>query len=92
MPVTTFLDELRLIVGADHVLDADVDRFGYSYDYSFLPLVPARKPDLVVTDCASCGGALKHLASHFQDDPLWRDRAAEASGGRFEAMHISQVL
>ncbi|WP_306598870.1 FAD-binding oxidoreductase [Geothrix sp. 21YS21S-2] len=48
MPVTTLLDELRLIVGQDHVLDGEVDRFGYSYDSSFLPLVPARKPDLVV--------------------------------------------
>ena len=35
--------------------------------------------DLVVTDCASCGGALKHLASHFREDPLWRDRASAFS-------------
>jgi glycolate oxidase len=42
------LEALRRIVGAEHVLDSDLDRFGYSYDSSFLPLVPAQKPDLVV--------------------------------------------
>jgi glycolate oxidase len=40
--------QIRDIVGADHLLDSDLDRFGYSYDASFLPLVPASKPDLVV--------------------------------------------
>ncbi|BDU74506.1 FAD-binding oxidoreductase [Mesoterricola silvestris] len=48
MSVTTLSDELRLIVGRDHVLDGEVDRFGYSYDSSFLPLVPAPRPDVVV--------------------------------------------
>ena len=42
------LDELRQVVGAEHVLDSGMDRFGYAYDASFLPLVPARLPDLVV--------------------------------------------
>ncbi|MDR3673830.1 MAG: FAD-linked oxidase C-terminal domain-containing protein [Holophaga sp.] len=41
-------EALRRIVGAEHVLASDLDRFGYSYDSSFLPLVPAQKPDLVV--------------------------------------------
>jgi glycolate oxidase iron-sulfur subunit len=35
--------------------------------------------DVVVTDCASCGGALKHLATHFQADPQWSERAAAFS-------------
>jgi glycolate oxidase iron-sulfur subunit len=35
--------------------------------------------DLVVTDCASCGGTLKHLAGWFAGDPDWRDRAAAFS-------------
>jgi glycolate oxidase len=42
------LDELRGCVGAEHVLDSDLDRFGYSYDSSFLPLLPPHRPDLVV--------------------------------------------
>ncbi len=40
--------EIRRIVGTDNVLDSDLDRFGYSYDASFIPLLPASKPDLVV--------------------------------------------
>jgi len=40
--------KIRDIVGAAHVLDAELDLFGYSYDSSFVPLVPVNKPDLVV--------------------------------------------
>jgi glycolate oxidase iron-sulfur subunit len=35
--------------------------------------------DVVVSDCASCGGTLKHLASYFAHEPEWRDRAAAFS-------------
>ena len=35
--------------------------------------------DVVVCDCASCGGTLKHIASYFADDPQWKDRAAAFS-------------
>ncbi len=35
--------------------------------------------DLVIGDCASCGGTLKHLASFFQGDPLWEEPAASFS-------------
>lgn len=35
--------------------------------------------DIVVSDCASCGGTLKHMAAWFADDPLWRDRATAFS-------------
>ena len=48
LPALAILDELRAAVGAEHVLDAAVDRFGYSYDSSFLPLTPPRRPDVVV--------------------------------------------
>ncbi len=40
--------ELRNVVGKQNVLDSDLDRFGYSYDSSFVPLLPANKPDMVV--------------------------------------------
>jgi glycolate oxidase len=40
--------KIRAIVGKDHILDSDLNRFGYSYDSSFVPLWPANKPDLVV--------------------------------------------
>jgi glycolate oxidase iron-sulfur subunit len=35
--------------------------------------------DVIVTDCASCGGVLKHAAGYFVDDPDWKDRAAAFS-------------
>ena len=35
--------------------------------------------EVVVCDCASCGGALKHVASYFSADPEWKDRAAAFS-------------
>ncbi len=40
--------KIREIVGTENVLDSDLDLFGYSYDASFMPLLPANKPDLVV--------------------------------------------
>jgi glycolate oxidase len=40
--------KLRDIVGKEHALDSELNRFGYSYDSSFVPLLPANKPDLVV--------------------------------------------
>ena len=40
--------KIRDIVGTDHVLDSELNRFGYSYDSSFIPLLLANKPDLVV--------------------------------------------
>ncbi len=36
------------IVGKENVLDSELDCFGYSYDSSFVPLLPANKPELVV--------------------------------------------
>jgi len=35
--------------------------------------------DLVVSDCASCSSMLKHVAFYFDDDPIWKDRAADFS-------------
>jgi glycolate oxidase len=40
--------QLQTIVGAEHVLDGELDRFGYSYDSSFVPFDRAHQPDLVV--------------------------------------------
>jgi glycolate oxidase iron-sulfur subunit len=45
--------------------------------------------DLVVSDCASCGGTLKHVASWFADDPDWKDRAAAFSG---KVMDLTEYL
>ncbi len=40
--------KIRAIVGPENVLDSDLDRFVYSYDSSFVPLLPANKPEIVV--------------------------------------------
>lgn len=42
------LDEFSQIVGSKNILREDLDLFSYSYDASFLPLIPAAKPDLVI--------------------------------------------
>lgn len=45
--------------------------------------------DIVVSDCASCGGTLKHLGSFFAEDPEWKDRAAAFSR---KIMDLSEYL
>jgi glycolate oxidase len=40
--------KIRDVVGSENALDSELDRFGYSYDASFVPLAPASKPDIVV--------------------------------------------
>lgn len=48
MIASEIVQTIRDIVGSEYVLDSDLDRFGYSYDSSFVPLFPANLPDLVV--------------------------------------------
>jgi glycolate oxidase iron-sulfur subunit len=45
--------------------------------------------DIVVTDCASCGGTLKRLAGHFRGDPQWQERAAAFSA---KVMDLTEYL
>ena len=45
--------------------------------------------DLVVSDCASCGGTLKHVAAWFADDPVWKERAAAFSA---KVMDLTEYL
>lgn len=40
--------QLRAVVGAENALDSELDKFGYSYDSSFEPLLPAHVPEIVV--------------------------------------------
>ena len=41
-------EKIRAIVGEQNVLDGEIDRFGYSYDSSFVPLAAENRPDIVV--------------------------------------------
>jgi glycolate oxidase iron-sulfur subunit len=34
-----------------------------------------KEADIIVCDCASCSGTLKHVAAYFADDPAWKERA-----------------
>ena len=45
--------------------------------------------DLVVSDCASCSGTLKHVGTYLADDPEWKDRAAAFSK---KVMDLSEYL
>jgi glycolate oxidase iron-sulfur subunit len=45
--------------------------------------------DVVVSDCASCSGTLKHIGSYFDDDPVWKERAAVFSR---KAMDLTEDL
>lgn len=45
--------------------------------------------DVVISDCASCSGTLKHIASYLADDPEWKDRAEAFSK---KVMDLSEYL
>jgi len=45
--------------------------------------------DVIVSDCASCSGTLKHIGTFFADDPVWKERAAAFSG---KIMGLSEYL
>jgi glycolate oxidase iron-sulfur subunit len=47
------------------------------------------KADVIVSDCASCSGTLKHMAAYFADDPVWQERAAAFSR---KIMGLSEYL
>ena len=47
------------------------------------------KSDVIVSDCASCSGTLKHIGAYFIDDPVWKDRAAAFSQ---KIMGLSEYL
>ncbi|MDR3671856.1 MAG: FAD-linked oxidase C-terminal domain-containing protein [Holophaga sp.] len=88
MTLTGILDELRRAVGAEHVLDSGVDRFGYSYDASSLPLVPPSLPDLVVRPRTAGEVAAVMALAHAHGIPVTpRGAASGRSGGSvpFEA-------
>ena len=45
--------------------------------------------DIVVSDCASCSATLKHVGSYFDNDPVWKERAAVFSR---KAMDLTEYL
>ncbi|MCX7780258.1 MAG: FAD-binding protein [Negativicutes bacterium] len=75
-------EKLRAIVGTEHVLDANLDRFGYSYDSSFVPLLPANKPDVVVRPRTTAEvAAVMALANEHSIPVTPRGAASGRTGG-----------
>ncbi|HPX61030.1 MAG TPA: FAD-linked oxidase C-terminal domain-containing protein [Deltaproteobacteria bacterium] len=74
--------QLRSIVGPDHLLDSDIDRFGYSYDSSFVPFAEANKPDVILrpADTAQVSAIMK-LANHHAIPVTARGTASGRTGG-----------
>ncbi len=73
---------LRGIVGPENVLDSDLDRFGYSYDSSFVPLLPAKKPDLVVRPLTTQEVSQVMAVAHEHEIPVTpRGAASGRTGG-----------
>jgi len=58
--------QLSAIVGPDNLLDSEIDRFGYSYDSSFVPFSEQNKPDLIVrpADTAQVSAVMKLACEH----------------------------
>jgi len=52
-------------------------------------IVLFKEADVIVSDCASCSGTLKHIAKYFADDPEWKERAAAFSQ---KIMGLSEYL
>ena len=47
------------------------------------------KADIIVSDCASCSGTLKHMSTYFTNDSVWRERALAFSQ---KIMGLSEYL
>lgn len=62
--------QLLDIVGEDRFFDHDLDRFTYSYDGSFLPLVPPHLPDAVVQPVSTEEVAAILRVCHAHDVPV----------------------
>lgn len=76
------VEKFRAIVGHEHVLTSDLDRFGYSYDSSFVPLLPANKPEVVVRPIKTAEvSAIMALANEHSIPVTPRGAASGRTGG-----------
>jgi len=75
-------EKIRKIVGAENVLDSETDRFGYSYDSSFVPLVPANLPEIVVRPLTTAEvSAVMALANTYEIPVTPRGVGSGRTGG-----------
>ncbi len=74
--------ELVKIFGSDRVFDKDMDKFSYSYDGSFISLLPASKPDFIVKAVsAQQVSMLMKLASEHSIPVVPRGTGSGRTGG-----------
>lgn len=74
------------IVGAENVITADIERFGYSYDSSFVPLAAENKPELVVRPLTTAEVAQVMAAANANGIPVTpRGAASGRTGGSIPA-------
>ncbi|MDT8902547.1 FAD-binding oxidoreductase [Anaeroselena agilis] len=74
-------EKLRTAVGPENVLDKDLDRFGYSYDSSFIPLLPANSPELVVRPLTTAEVSAVMAIAHEHGIPVTARGAASGRTG-----------
>ncbi|MBP2641525.1 MAG: putative FAD-linked oxidoreductase [Firmicutes bacterium] len=75
-------EKIRAVVGPENALDSNLDLFGYSYDSSFIPLLPANKPDFVVRPLTTAEVAEVMKIAYANDIPVTpRGAASGRTGG-----------
>jgi glycolate oxidase len=79
---TEVVQKIRGIVGAENALDSNLDRFGYYYDASFVPLFPALLPDLVVRPLTTEEvAAVMKIANEYEIPVTARGAGSGRTGG-----------
>lgn len=74
--------KIRAIVGSEYVLNSEIERFGYSYDSSFVPLSPDHEPDLVVRPATTAEISAIMTIAHNHNIPVTaRGTASGRTGG-----------
>ncbi|MDA8124961.1 MAG: FAD-binding protein [Deltaproteobacteria bacterium] len=74
--------KIRSVVGPENALDSEIDRFGYSYDSSFLPLSRETRPELVVRPATTAEVAEVMAIANDQGIPVTpRGAASGRTGG-----------
>ena len=74
--------KLQEAVGTENLLESDLDRFGYSYDSSSMPILPANKPDAVVRPSTTEEIAkVMMIASEYEIPVTARGAASGRTGG-----------
>ncbi|MDU2063477.1 MAG: FAD-linked oxidase C-terminal domain-containing protein [Sporomusaceae bacterium] len=82
MVSTALIEKLQNIVGSDQVLTSEIDRFGYSYDSSFIPFSLENTPHIVVRPRTTQEVSAIMTLAHAEEIPVTaRGTASGRTGG-----------